>query len=120
MKQWHFPVSLRLQNSSAFKTVFDQVDKKFFAKGLLILVKKNNQPQPRLGLVVSKKNVSLSCRRNTIKRLIRESFRINQQKLPGLDIVVLVRREIAEVDRELLWQGLNQLWQSVSVARDRF
>ncbi|MFN7096705.1 MAG: ribonuclease P protein component [Gammaproteobacteria bacterium] len=120
MKQWGFPKTLRLQTSSAFQTVFDHVDKKFYTKGLMVLVKKNGNPQPRLGLVISKKNLSLSCQRNTLKRLIRESVRLNQSTLTGLDLVVVARRDIIEVDRQSLWQALNQLWQTVSAQRGKF
>ena len=128
MKPLGFPKTRRLLTSTAFKGVFDHVDKKFYTKGILVLVKKNkaleepsavNLP-PRLGLVVSKKNVSLSSNRNIFKRSIRESFRINQQLLQGLDIVVLVRKDIIEIDRKSLWQALNQLWHSVGTARGKF
>lgn len=120
MKQWGFPKTLRLQTSSDFQTVFDHVDRKFFTKGLMVLVKKSDHSQPRLGLVVSKKNLALSCQRNTLKRLLRESVRINQHLLMGLDIVVVARRDIVEVDRKSLWQALNQLWKTVDAQRGKF
>jgi ribonuclease P protein component len=42
----------------------------------------------RLGLVVSKK-VGDSVRRNRVKRLFREAFRLNKDRLPGgFDLVV--------------------------------
>ncbi|NNM60476.1 MAG: ribonuclease P protein component [Legionellales bacterium] len=119
MASLDFQKSLRLQTSKAFKTVFDHVDKKFFTKGILVLVRKSTESNPRLGLVVSKKNVSLSCRRNLFKRMIRESYRVNQFLLVGLDIVVLVRRDIVDVDRKSLWHALNQLWRSVGDMRGR-
>ncbi|MBY0544702.1 MAG: ribonuclease P protein component [Gammaproteobacteria bacterium] len=120
MKPLGFPKTRRLLTSDAFKGVFDHVDKKFFTKGFLVLVRKNVNLPPRLGLVVSKKNVSLSANRNIVKRAIRESFRINQQLLDGLDIVVLVRKDVSEIDRKSLWQALNQLWHSVGTARGKF
>jgi ribonuclease P protein component len=45
----------------------------------------------RLGLTVSKK-VGKSVKRNRVKRLIRESFRLSQEQImPGYDIVVVAQ-----------------------------
>ena len=51
----------------------------------------------RLGLAVAKKRVRRANRRNRLKRLIRESFRENQDRLAGLDLVVVAH---APADRE--------------------
>ncbi len=47
---------------------------------------------PRLGLVIGKESVKLSVERNRLKRLIRDSFRLHQELLAGLDIVVVARK----------------------------
>ena len=52
----------------------------------------NSHPQARLGIVVAKRNVRLAVARNRIKRLVRETFRHQQQRLNGLDIVVVVKK----------------------------
>lgn len=51
-----------------------------------------SQQQPRLGIVVAKRNVKLAVERNRLKRAIRESFRHQCQQLTGLDIVVVVKK----------------------------
>lgn len=57
----------------------------------------SNKPQARLGIVVAKKNVRLAVARNKIKRVLRETFRQQQQLLNGLDVVVVVKKNfIAE------------------------
>lgn len=45
---------------------------------------------PRLGISVMRKTKARSTQRNRIKRAIRENFRINQKKLPGLDLIFVV------------------------------
>ena len=47
-------------------------------------------PNPRLGLVVTKKGTSKANRRNRVKRIIRERFRLTAGELPSVDIVVQV------------------------------
>jgi ribonuclease P protein component len=50
-------------------------------------------PQARLGIVVAKRNVKSAVARNKVKRLIRESFRKQQEQLSGLDVVVVVKKD---------------------------
>ena len=51
----------------------------------------NNLGHPRLGMSVSRK-VGTAVRRNRIRRLLRESFRLMQHDLPrGYDLVIVVR-----------------------------
>ena len=87
-----FDKSRRLLNAADFKPVFDSVDYKVSSKAFLCLSRKNTHQQPRLGLVMAKKNVRLAVQRNRIKRSIRESFRQHQHTLPAVDIIVLARR----------------------------
>jgi len=47
---------------------------------------------PRLGLSISRKNIKKSYKRNTIKRLIRETFRLLQHKLISMDFVVIAKK----------------------------
>lgn len=43
---------------------------------------------PRLGILVSRKHSPLATVRNRIKRCIREAFRLEQERLGPLDILV--------------------------------
>ena len=47
-------------------------------------------PGARLGLVVTKKGTPKAHRRNRVKRIIRDRFRLNAGELPSVDIVVQV------------------------------
>jgi len=59
-----------------------------------IFAKPNNLVHPRLGLIVAGKVEHLAVNRNRAKRLLRELFRIRQQYLAGLDLVVRLRRPL--------------------------
>ena len=59
---------------------------------------------------MAKKRIRRANRRNRVKRLVRESFRENQNRLAGLDLVVVAR---ATADREpgtVLRGSLEEHW----------
>ena len=65
----------------------------------------------RLGLAVSKKHCRRATARNRIKRIIRESFRQQQDMLTGLDIVVINRPAATEASNREMFDSLEQHWQ---------
>ena len=89
------------------------------SRGPLMLYALPNQlGHPRLGMSVNRK-VGTAVRRNRIRRLIRESFRLLQHDLPqGYDLVVVVRPHepliLAEYQKLLsaLVVKLHRTWQS--------
>lgn len=81
----------RLLTARQFSAVFDSPTGKVPGKHVLLLARENGLDHPRLGLVIGKKNVKLAVQRNRLKRLIRESFRHNQETLAGWDIVVIAQ-----------------------------
>ncbi|WP_018121732.1 ribonuclease P protein component [Wohlfahrtiimonas chitiniclastica] len=66
--------------------------------------------QGRLGLAIAKKQLKKAHDRNLVKRIVRESFRLQQEKLTGFDIVVLVKGNVSLDNRQLLHQSLKQHW----------
>ncbi len=60
----------------------------------------------RLGLVVTKRGNPKAVRRNRLKRLIREQFRLQANNLPEVDVVVQV---FGQVDDAQFTQQLHRL-----------
>ncbi|NIE75717.1 ribonuclease P protein component [Pantoea sp. Tr-811] len=100
-----------------FKAVFDSPTGKVPGKNLLILARENGLDHPRLGLVIGKKSVKLAVQRNRLKRLMRDSFRLNQQMLAGLDIVIVARKGLGEIENPELHQHFGKLWKRLARSR---
>ena len=94
--------------------MFDNAEAKASSKFLLLLARVNDGPQHRLGLVIAKKNVRLAVQRNRIKRMAREFFRSLPESEPTMDVVLLTRRGIDQLDNAELSSILQQQWQKLS------
>lgn len=89
------PKNHRLHKAEEFSAVFRF---RCVASGdfFQVYAKPNNLAHARLGLVIAGKIERLAVGRNRVKRLLRETFRARQQDLNGLDLVVRLRRPLAE------------------------
>lgn len=56
-----------------------------------VLACPNDLGFPRLGLIVPKRILSLAVQRNRVKRVLREVFRLRQDVLGGLDVVIRLK-----------------------------
>ena len=81
----------RLLTTEEFSSVF-ALRKQRSRSFLAVLQSENNTlGHARLGLVVGKKAAKRANKRNYMKRVIREWFRLHQSALPAKDFVVRVR-----------------------------
>ncbi len=108
-----FGKAKRLLNAKDYSRVFDSPDVRASHQHLLLLAKINDGPEHRLGLVIAKKNVRLAVHRNRIKRVAREIFRTLPSSEPPMDVVLLARRGLGELDNAALSSILLQQWQKL-------
>lgn len=102
----------RLVKSSDYQRVFDQ-PLRSASNAFTVLVRANPDGEPRLGLVISARCARSAVERNRLKRLIRESFRHNCERLKGLDIVVIGKPSAAPQLSAQLRVILDQHWNKV-------
>lgn len=103
-----FSKSFRLLSPKEFQFVFAQAEK-FANRHWTLIVRPNGKPYPRLGLAISKKQLSRAVWRNRLKRIAREAFRLHKAELSGYDIVVLGRRGTQELDNATLHKSFLHL-----------
>lgn len=106
-----FKKSQRLLTAHDYKHVFDAAQK-VSNNHFICLYRLNSFGYARLGLAISKKIIAKSHDRNKIKRLVREAFR-NTKTLPAVDIVVLIKMDIANIASYILTNELIQLWATI-------
>jgi ribonuclease P protein component len=61
-------------------------------------------------MAVAVRTAGNAIRRNTIRRIIRESFRLRQHELPAVDVVVIARARARDARNEELFASLTRLW----------
>lgn len=110
MNEFRYPRQLRLLTGGDFKQVFSQASIKVSDKHLLILACPNELDHSRIGFVISKKNIRLAVNRNRVRRIIRESFRLNQHDLPNVDIVILARKGLGDIENPDVHTLIKRSW----------
>jgi ribonuclease P protein component len=73
----------------------------------------NHETHPRLGLSIATRTFGTAVARNRIKRLARESFRLNQHSLPPVDVTVSAREAARVAKASELRASLEQHWKSI-------
>lgn len=111
----------RLSRSAEFDRVFRQGRSHAGREFVLYVFPRAEEAPPRLGLSVSRK-VGGAVERNRVKRLLREAFVLESERLPaGTDAVVVARREArALAEREGLSgvrRALSELVERAAPAR---
>ncbi|MBL4908876.1 MAG: ribonuclease P protein component [Alteromonadaceae bacterium] len=110
---YQFNRELRLLTPDHFKTVFSKPIR-FHSQHFTVLIRQNSLSNNRIGFAVAKKRVKLAVQRNRIKRLVRESFRLNQHNLPTVDIVIMAKSGIDQLDNKAITQQIEKLWRKIN------
>jgi ribonuclease P protein component len=102
----------RLGNRADYDRVFKKA-RRSRDKCFTVLARRSENQPARLGLAISKKHCRKASARNRIKRMVRESFRLHQSALTGIDLVVMNQPAAAMATNEELKRSLEAHWQRV-------
>lgn len=104
-----FPNNVRLTEANDYQRVFAG-SCRFGNQYITILATQNEFAHPRLGLAISKKCAKRAVDRNRIKRIVRESFRANQNTLPAVDMVVMCKPIVTKTNNTTLFKQVEKQW----------
>jgi ribonuclease P protein component len=88
--------------------------KKFTDAFFSLSVLANHETFPRLGLSIATRTFGSAVARNRIKRLARESFRLNQHSLPPVDVTVSAREAARQANSSDLRASLDKHWKAIT------
>lgn len=104
-----FRSEYRLRKTDEFSSVF-AFRKAIRGKHFDMLHRPNSGVTARLGVVIAKKFVRSAVKRNLVRRIVRESFRLSRTKLPPRDIVVRFTARMDTLDRRALRGEIDGLF----------
>jgi len=108
MKSFSFPKSERLLNRKDFVNL-NRFGKKCHTRHFLVIFRQNLLGINRLGITASKK-AGNAVKRNRIKRLIREYFRLNKHNIyQGCDIIIIAKKGADELALAEAAEELNEI-----------
>jgi len=107
-----FPRTLRLCKPGDFRRVYAngrRLGNEFFT----INAEANALERARLGMSVAVRTLGSAVARNRVRRLIRESFRHHQARVPPVDVIVGVRTAARAASAAELRASIDRLWQKL-------
>ena len=98
-KRFVLDAARRLRQKAEFERLLRQGERRVL-EGYTFFIGRRAAGKPRLGMLVSRKHAAAAVDRNRIKRCIREAFRLEQERLGPLD--VLVRPPYGPASRDMV------------------
>jgi ribonuclease P protein component len=108
MGSFSFPKSIKILNRSDYVNA-NRSGRRIHTKYFTVILKQNGLGSTRLGVIVSKKTGN-AVKRNRVKRLIRELFRLNKSRFPqGYDIVIAAKRGASYLDLRKIKEDIGEI-----------
>ena len=105
-----FPRTARLLSADQYRDIFKSGRSLRRDSPVRVRILENSGNSARIGVIVPKKGNRLAVRRNRIKRLVRDYFRLTRTHLKSVDIIVHVTGAVADEDlMRILRQSMKSL-----------
>ncbi|MBM4214596.1 MAG: ribonuclease P protein component [Gammaproteobacteria bacterium] len=108
-----FPPSRRVLRKSDFEIAYRD-GRRLGNACFSLIVCPGSGRGPRLGLSIGARVIGNAVARNKLRRIIRESFRHAQHRLPAVDLIVGARAAAREAPATRIRESLEALWQKVA------
>lgn len=105
---YRFLAHQHLRTASEYQRVF-QKKQRFSSQYFGMYYLKNHLDFSRIGIITSKRNVRFAVRRNTVRRIVREQFRLQQSSINGYDIVFVAYNTASGAQKAEIHQCIGML-----------
>lgn len=117
-KKFSFSKDNVLRKNRQFQTVY-KTGKSYANKYLVLYVMGKQDGLRRVGFAVGKR-LGGAVVRNRIKRLLRESFRLNQHCLKqGVDLIIIGRQPIVGKDFDIVNRAVSELFGKAKILAEQ-
>jgi ribonuclease P protein component len=106
---WRLLPVYRLRKTDEFSSVF-AFRRTIRGDWFVAHYRPNGGPSARLGVVVAKKLVRRAVKRNLLKRLAREHFRLHRATLPACDVIVRLTARVDGASRAQLRRDIAKVF----------
>jgi ribonuclease P protein component len=107
----------KLSEKAQFDAVFAN-KKANNGKYLKIYWRNNDVEYARIGISIAKRNINKAVARNKLRRIIKESFRINHKLLPAVDMVFVIKKQASIDSTTLFFDELNKKWSQFAIDKN--
>jgi ribonuclease P protein component len=117
MKKFKLGKNLKLCKNRSFQTVYKR-GRSFANRQAVLYVLPNKNKTFRIGFAAGKR---LGCAvvRNRVKRLLREAYRLNQDKLiKGADLVLVGRQSLIKADLKIVVNAFLDVCQRAGILKN--
>lgn len=118
MSKYSLKKSEHLRKNSDFKKVYSK-GRSCADHFIVLFILPNDLGKNRIGLSVSAK-VGKATKRNRVKRLFREVYRLNKDKLiQGIDLIFLARKDATKLDFHKMERSILRLYKRARILKDQ-
>ncbi len=108
LKNFGLPKACLLRKSREFEQVYKK-GKRLHGDGFTLIYCRNNLDSSRVGISIHRQ-IKGAVKRNRLKRIIRESFRLNRELYPSkADIIMAIKPENTFTSPESVSQAVSHL-----------
>ncbi|MBU4128619.1 ribonuclease P protein component [bacterium] len=116
MGKYSLRKSEHLRKNSDFRRVYSK-GRSCADHFIVLFVLPNDLEGNRIGLSVSKK-IGKAVKRNRVKRLFREVYRLNKDKLiQGFDLIFLARKDVVKLDFPKMERSILRLYKRAKILK---
>jgi ribonuclease P protein component len=113
LKRLTFTKADRIRRPSEYR-VLSKNGKRHYSDHFIIISRKNQISRSRLGITVSKK-VGKAVTRNRIKRIIRETFRLNRSRITEqVDLNFIAKASAGKIEAEEIQKNLMRCFERLN------